>query len=754
MARSSLLDHIYINSALPLISGILNHSTSDNKPTFVNLLLPSKTENKYKIRFRVFNTERENYFTRQLSYINFEEIITPDQDLNTNYENFLSAVTKIYNESFQLVTKIVSNRRIRNPWISSFLINLCKRKNNLYSRYRNGFVTEFEYKFFSNYVNRTIKNAKSQYYHKVFSNFKNSTRKTWEVLNKLTGNNKRKTGIDSIIYQDQIINEPNKIANIFNQYFSNVAEELESKLPASEVDPLSYLSGNYENLFEINEISIGEITGVVKSLLNKKAKINDFSVKIIKNNIHLLVIPLRSLINQSLREGIFPKILKSASITPLYKKGSKHNLGNYRPISQLSVMSKIFEKVVKNRLMDYLNTNNILHQNQFGFQKGKSTQDALLRFSKMLYENIDRGNSTLSIFIDFSKAFDTVSHKILLSKLSHYGIRGNILNWFKDYLTDRSQQTSTGGSTSSFLPIKIGVPQGSVLGPILFLIYINDLPNISDFFHTYLFADDSNLSVSGKDPKDVIVSANKELFTFYYWCIANRLSLNTLKTYYILFSPKPPKSLPPLLIKDGISYAVIERAQSLKFLGVTYDERLTFANHINTLTNRLARSSSLLYQLRDFVPKSILIKLYYAHIYSHLNYCNVIWANTYKNHISPLVSIHKRIIRNICKTDFLAHTEPLYKELKILRIEDISELNLGIMMYNNRNRDLIPQLTGEHRYPTIQRNVLRVQRHRLTLYSKSFMKRGITVWNKLPAQIRNSRTLFSFKKNVKKFICS
>ena len=179
--------------------------------------------------------------------------------------------------------------------------------------------------------------------------------------------------------------------------------------------------------------------------------------------------------------------------------------------------------------------------------------------------------------------------------MSHYGIRGLMLNWFRDYLTDRSQQTVIGDCSSSSLPIKIGVPQGSVLGPILFLIYINDLPNISNLFYSSLFADDSNLSLSGKDPKHLIELANSELFIFYSWCIANRLSVNTLKTYFILFSSKPPKSLPPLVIKDGNSYAVIQRVQCLKFLGVTYDERLTFANHINTLTNKLARASSLLY---------------------------------------------------------------------------------------------------------------------------------------------------------------
>ena len=296
---------------------------------------------------------------------------------------------------------------------------------------------------------------------------------------------------------------------------------------------------------------------------------------------------------------------------------------------------------------------------QYGFQAGKSTLDALIKFSSDVYSELDQSSYLLSIFVDFAKAFDTVPHDVLLRKLEFYGIRGIINEWFGDYLSERSHFTVVDNEKSSSARVSMGVPQGSVLGPVLFLLFVNDLPNFSNVLTSILFADDANIYLTGKDPSKLITTANVELFKLYKWCLANRISMNSIKTLFIMFGNKPPSNLPPLTIKSGSSYEVIKRENKAKFLGVFYDENMTFKAHVNYLVQRLSRTSSLIYQLKDFLPTFALKTIYNAHVASMLNYCNIIWSGAFTSTLLPLIRLTKRIIRNVTHSHFIAHTDPL-----------------------------------------------------------------------------------------------
>ena len=328
-------------------------------------------------------------------------------------------------------------------------------------------------------------------------------------------------------------------------------------------------------------------------------------------------------------------------------------------------------------------------------------------------------------------------------------MRGITLNWFKDYSTNRTQATKIFNQTSKPLHINYGVPQGSVLGPILFLLYINDLPNIFTNTRTILFADDSTLYITGSDPADLIHTINIDLDNFDQWCLSNRLSVNLTKTFYMLFSNKMLKTLPPVIFQNNI----IKKVTHHKLLGITLDDTLSFKTHISNLCIKLSRIISLLYQVKDFMPKHVLKILYYAHVLPHFLYCSPVWCNTYPTHLIPLSRLQKRIIRILTNSGFFDHTHQLFKEEGMLKLFDINKIQIALHMYKLVNTGNIPfHSLPHHNYPTRTRSNLRTPIHNLTLFQHSLSYSGPVIWNSIPDQIKLLPTSTSFKNQLKQHL--
>ena len=366
--------------------------------------------------------------------------------------------------------------------------------------------------------------------------------------------------------------------------------------------------------------------------------------------------------------------MKIAKIIPLYKSGDNQSYCNYRPISILPSLSKILEKTVYKRLTDYLNKYDILNTSQYGFRHGHSTSMALLDFVERIHEALDRKEYTIGVFLDLAKAFDTVNHNILLGKLEHYGIRGTPLLWFKDYLTNRKQYVHFQGTNSDMFDITCRVPQGSVLGPLLFLIYINDINTASCKLSFTLFADDTN--IFNKNLQQLIRSTNEELSKLSLWFKANRLSLNITKTNYMLFSNR--KKILNQNMNVIIDESIITRVKDCKFLGVIIDENLTWMKHINQVTSKISKNIGVMHKLSYYLYADAIKCLYYTLVYPYIHYGNIVWANNYPSKLTRIVLLQKRAVRIIAKVGYRESTAKIFKELrKLLRVDQINELEIG-----------------------------------------------------------------------------
>ena len=440
-----------------------------------------------------------------------------------------------------------------------------------------------------------------------------------------------------------------------------------------------------------------EIESIISDFENGKS--SDIPIRIIKQSSTIISPILSKYYNILMKAGIFPDVSKTGRITPIYKKDDAELLENYRPISTLPIFGKIFEKVIYSRLYNFLTSQNILYDKQFGFRKSHSTNHAINHSITHIKQEHERNKYVLGIFIDLSKAFDTIDHQQLIQKLSRYGIRGTPNKLIESYLSNRMQYTECLGEKSDLLYITFGVPQGSVLGPLLFLLYINDIINCSELGEFVLFADDTNIFVSSESLSDAFSKANKLLKSLSSYMTLNKLHINMKKCCYMIF--KPPRK--PIKDEDSVNaFELILNGQKIKhvthakFLGVTIDENLNWEQHIKDLKRKLYYAVSTLNHMRKYVPQKLIKDLYYTLFESHLSYCISAWGST-PSKLDPIHKIQKKAIRilfgdnesfkekfrtcvrtrpvgeQILGSEFYEreHTKPLFKKHEILAVQNL-----------------------------------------------------------------------------------
>jgi uncharacterized surface protein with fasciclin (FAS1) repeats len=469
-----------------------------------------------------------------------------------------------------------------------------------------------------------------------------------------------------------------------------------------------------------------------------------------------LSIPLSILINKTIEFGHVPKILKLAKVIPIYKNKNPELYSNYRPISLLPSISKIMEKVIHKRLYHFMNNHNLLYDGQYGFRPKFSTINAITDLTANILKSLDNKKHTVGVFLDLSKAFDTINHKTLLKKLQYYGVRGIALEWFRSYLTDRMQYVCYNGIDSHMQNITCGVPQGSVLGPLLFIIYTNDLPQALVDSKCVLFADDTTIHYSSKNILDAFNHISKDLSSLTDWFRANKLSLNINKTNYIVFTMMPNGILDYDL---KIGNELIEKVDSTTFLGVKIDKNLEWYDHIQMVRNKVSSGLYALSSVKHILPYELMRQIYFTLIHPYLNYGTLLWGSAKKMHLRKLVTLQNKSVRMVTLANYNASAAPIYTTTKSMPFDNLFKSHLANLMFQHKHNQLPPAIqhlftanTETHSHHTRQQWDPHVTRKRTKKISDTFLHKAPEYWYRIPQDIKECITINAFKNKMKIFM--
>lgn len=492
--------------------------------------------------------------------------------------------------------------------------------------------------------------------------------------------------------------------------------------------------GKTQTQFQFDDITYDETNDIISSLKNTNSKdIYGINTKIIKYIGDYLVVPLTDMFNMCLKSNTFPNILKISKVIPVHKKGSLNDPSNFRPISIIPLIGKIFEKALKSRINSYFENNNLFNKAQFGFRTNHSTTMAINKLTEIISDSYDKGEFAGALFCDLTKAFDCVSFDILKEKLHYYGFHNNSVQLISSYLSNRKQQVIVNDVHSNVEIIEHGVPQGSVLGPILFIIYVNDLTSCVPNTDIILFADDTTVVTRNKLLSFLDINMKDTQSKVTNWFAANKLSLNNNKTDAVIFALRETKDW--------------NNSQSVRFLSVHLDPKLTWEAHVNHVAKSLSTNIFVIRNLVGIVAKPVLKTVYHALIQSKLNYAILAWGHAPS--ASRIFSLQRRAVRLIDGLGYREDCKKTFIELKILTFPCLFILECLMYVKNNSERYLMHN--NVHNYETRNNSSIYLEYHRVYRSRTSISYFGPKFFNLLPSHIKNLQPKI-FKNKTKEYL--
>lgn len=688
------LDHVMIKTELPALTLVPLTNITDHRPTLL-CLERNMIRNYAKTTYSKIDSAR---LKEDVSNIDLYPIYN-SKDPNFALSYLIEQIqTTIKNNTKTII--LSRHKKIIKPWITSGLLRCIRNRDQLHKKSRNSpnnEILKLTYTRYRNFCNSLIKKIKITYNKDKLEKAGKNSKKLWSAVREISGTNTvHDYPKELLTLGNSPISSVNKINNFFVNVGKNLAESIAPITPNLTKDrgTLSNIA-EPEKSFALINTDPEEVERLILGLKNEcSIGWDGISNRFLKENRDFLIPPLTYICNLCFEFGIFPNDLKKSIIIPIYKNGDRNSVNNFRPISILPSISKILERLMNNRLVRYLEQNKILSSNQFGFRCGNSTDDAVHKLTRFISEGLDKRKKTIAVFLDLAKAFDTVSVRILVSKLQKIGIRGDQLALFKNYLTGRYQSVKLGNHISDWLPVTHGVPQGSILGPTLFLIYINDLCSLNlEHGELISYADDTVLMFTADTWQDAYDIAQTGFNKVTTWLHDNILSLNTEKTKYITFSITNTYrrnefqlfAHTKLCLTTDLGSCDCKSLKStitIKYLGIVIDNNLNFKQHIVTLSKRIRKTFFIFKKLRSIAKPELVKQIYLALCQSIITYCISSWGGAPKTTLRSIEISQRAALKISTGRPILFDTALLYKSCDVLTVRQLFIVSIVLKQHS------------------------------------------------------------------------
>jgi len=640
-----------------------------------------------KLKIVVKRGEKKSYKYREVSERNWATFSSRVSAIqirgdNTDYKwnNLSDDMRAAVETSFPIKTSSIEYKFN----MSQGLIKSSNKKNKLLNKFKRGEIAREVYLNYNKIYRRLILKEKENTFKEKLLNTGTNSKKKWDVLKSELKLKNRDDGIITIKMNDQEISDKNRIAREFKNHFETCAEKLANEVPNA---------GNCEILIEqqaewgFQPVTQAEIIKTIDSMLPKNScGFDGLSNRMLKKEKLKISTLLTGLINDTILSGKFPEVLKKAKVIPIYKKGPKTNLNNYRPIALLPVLSKVFEKVLNKQLNDKLNEYHLIDDDQYGFRPNHSTEDAVLKFVDHIEKAITKNKYVISIHIDVSKAFDSCNHEIMKEKLKRIGLNAISLQLMSSYMKDRIQEVWVDEHLGGSFTINIGVGQGTVLGPTLFKIYIMDMLRATNLF-SLRFADDTNVVGVGNSREQTVSYINTELEKLYGWFCKNKLTLHPDKSRFIIYTKDKLINI-KLGGKNMMRCGYGLQEEGVKFLGVLIDENLDWRLQCKNTKKKISKGNYLLWRYKNKLTLPMKKTIYESFVRTHITYCLPVWGAKKTNELTELKKTQKRIWSKLGQR--IMHTDQRLAENKILKFNDELRLAELKILYRWEKKEIPP----------------------------------------------------------------